>query len=202
MNCPYCGEASKRFGKTRDGQQRHRCSDLQPDIQSEPKPLAGLATDLKTAAFALNMLLEGTPRPGDGPAHRPRQEHDPAAHGPSRPPVLPLPRRLDAEPSRRPTFSGRSLVVCRLQRKNRVLSAFRGRIRRCLSFSLRSSGITKLLFCFHVGRRTGEDAALFADKLALCMARRISAARLDGRLQSVPHRDSSRVRSSTSTTEC
>ena len=27
---------------------------------------------------------------------------------------------------------------------------------------------TKLLFCFHVGRRSGEDAALFADKLALC----------------------------------
>jgi IS1 family transposase len=27
---------------------------------------------------------------------------------------------------------------------------------------------TKLMFCFHVGRRTGEDAALFADKLALC----------------------------------
>jgi hypothetical protein len=25
-----------------------------------------------------------------------------------------------------------------------------------------------LLFCFHVGRRTGEDAALFADKLAMC----------------------------------
>jgi IS1 family transposase len=27
---------------------------------------------------------------------------------------------------------------------------------------------TKLLFCFHVGRRTAEDANLFADKLALC----------------------------------
>lgn len=29
---------------------------------------------------------------------------------------------------------------------------------------------TKLLFCFHVGRRSAEDAALFADKLALCCA--------------------------------
>jgi IS1 family transposase len=29
-------------------------------------------------------------------------------------------------------------------------------------------GNTKLLFCFHVGRRSGEDAALFADKLAMC----------------------------------
>ena len=27
---------------------------------------------------------------------------------------------------------------------------------------------TKLLFCFHVGRRTPEDANLFADKLAMC----------------------------------
>jgi IS1 family transposase len=29
---------------------------------------------------------------------------------------------------------------------------------------------TKLLFCFHVGRRTPEDANLFADKLALCVS--------------------------------
>jgi IS1 family transposase len=29
---------------------------------------------------------------------------------------------------------------------------------------------TKLLFCFHVGRRSAEDATLFADKLAMCVS--------------------------------
>ena len=29
---------------------------------------------------------------------------------------------------------------------------------------------TKVLFCFHVGRRTAEDANLFANKLALCVS--------------------------------
>jgi IS1 family transposase len=29
---------------------------------------------------------------------------------------------------------------------------------------------TKLLFCFHVGRRNAENATLFADKLGLCIA--------------------------------
>src|SRR5580704_11537508 len=58
MNCPKCGEATKRFGKTRDGQQRYRCLECGKTF-SEPKPLAGIATDPKKAAFALQLLLEG-----------------------------------------------------------------------------------------------------------------------------------------------
>ena len=59
MNCPTCGETAGKFGKTRDGKQRYRCSECGKTF-SEPKPLAGLATDPKKAAFALSMLLEGT----------------------------------------------------------------------------------------------------------------------------------------------
>jgi hypothetical protein len=59
MNCPNCGERAAKCGKTRDGQQRYRCLRCRQTF-SEPKPLAGIATDLHKAAFALQLLLEGT----------------------------------------------------------------------------------------------------------------------------------------------
>jgi len=49
---------SKKHGKTRDGQQRYRCMECGKTF-SEPKPLAGLSTDIGDAAKALHMLLEG-----------------------------------------------------------------------------------------------------------------------------------------------
>ncbi len=59
MDCPDCQEPTQRFGKTRTGQQRYRCPECGKTF-SDPKPLPGIATDLKKAAFALQMLLEGT----------------------------------------------------------------------------------------------------------------------------------------------
>ena len=56
MNCPTCSHAAGKFGKTRDGQQRYRCAECRKTF-SEPKPLAGLVTDVDTAAKALSMLL-------------------------------------------------------------------------------------------------------------------------------------------------
>ena len=60
MNCPNCGEPAGKAGKTRDGQAAIPLLRMRQDVLSEPKPLAGLATDPKKAAFALSMLLEGT----------------------------------------------------------------------------------------------------------------------------------------------
>ncbi|REJ87005.1 MAG: IS1 family transposase [Planctomycetota bacterium] len=58
MQCPSCREQASKFGKTRDGQQRYRCRECRKTF-SEPKPLPGLATDLESAVMALRLLLEG-----------------------------------------------------------------------------------------------------------------------------------------------
>ena len=59
MICQVCThDKFKKHGKTRDGQQRYRCCDCGKTC-SEPKPLYGLATDISKAAQALGMLLEG-----------------------------------------------------------------------------------------------------------------------------------------------
>jgi IS1 family transposase/transposase-like protein len=56
--CGKCGEECAKHGKTRDGQQRWRCRPCKVTV-SEPKPLAHSGTDLDDACRALSMLLEG-----------------------------------------------------------------------------------------------------------------------------------------------
>jgi transposase-like protein/IS1 family transposase len=166
MNCPTCGESANKAGKTRDGQQRYRCSECDRTF-SEPKPLAGLATDLKTAAFALNMLLEGTSVRATS-----------RLTGLDKNTILRIMAQAGEQCFQFLANTMQNLHVADVQ-VDEVWS-FVGMKERTAFFQHCGEGCgdayaftaiersTKLLFCFHVGRRTGEDAALFADKLALC----------------------------------
>ena len=59
MKCVHCGNGgAAKFGKDRNGQQRFRCLSCKKTFV-EPHALAGKQTDMKVAAQALNMLLEG-----------------------------------------------------------------------------------------------------------------------------------------------
>lgn len=59
MNCNHCGEdVAVKFGKDRKGQQRYRCLACRKTFV-ESHALAGMQTSLKEAVMALRMLLEG-----------------------------------------------------------------------------------------------------------------------------------------------
>ena len=57
MNCPTCGEPANNSARLVTANSGIAAQNA--PRRSHPKPLAGLATDLKAAAFALSMLLEG-----------------------------------------------------------------------------------------------------------------------------------------------
>ena len=166
MNCPTCGESANKAGKTRDGQQRYRCSECNRTF-SEPKPLAGLATDLKTAAFALSMLLEGTSIRATS-----------RLTGLDKNTVIRLMVQAGRQCYQFLADTMQNLRVSDIQCDE--VWSFVGKKERTAFFDGSGEGCgdayaftaidrnTKLLFCFHVGRRTAEDATLFADKLALC----------------------------------
>jgi len=168
MNCPKCGETAAKFGKTRDGQQRYRCAECHKTF-SEPKPLAGIATDLKTAAFALRLLLEGTSIRAT--ARLTNLDKDTV-------------QRIMEQAGRQCfDFLARTMQNVRATDiQCDELWSYVGCKERTAFFQNAGEGCgdcyvftaidrnTKLLFCFHVGRRSAEDATLFADKLALCIS--------------------------------
>jgi transposase-like protein/IS1 family transposase len=168
MNCPKCGESAAKFGKTRDGQQRYRCPDCRRTF-SEPKPLAGLSTDPKKAAFVLSLLLEGM---SIRAASR--------LSGIDKDTV----QRI-MEQAGRQCFDFLANTMQNLESTDIQCDevwSYVGCKERTAFFQNATEGVgdayvftaidreTKLLFCFHVGRRSAEDANLFANKLALCIA--------------------------------
>jgi transposase-like protein/IS1 family transposase len=166
MNCPNCGESAQRFGKTRDGQQRYKCLECRKTF-SEPKPLAGLATDLKAAAFALQLLLEGTSVRATS-----------RLTGLDKNTILRIMVQAGEQCFQFLADTMQNVKTAEIQCDE--VWSFVGKKEKTAFFDGSADGCgdayiftaidrnTKLLFCFHVGRRSGEDAALFADKLALC----------------------------------
>jgi transposase-like protein/IS1 family transposase len=61
MNCPECGNASKRFGKHRNGLQRFRCLSCRKTFTESYQPAFQVADYLndKRALMAIRMLVEG-----------------------------------------------------------------------------------------------------------------------------------------------
>ncbi len=168
MNCPKCGESAQRFGKTRDGLQRYRCLECRKTF-SEPKPLARIATDPKKAAFALQLLLEGMSiRAASRLTNLDKNT------------IL----RIMVQAGRQ-CYQFLADTMQGLQPTEIQCDEVWGFVRckeRTAFFNNETEGCgdayaftaidrhSKLLFCFHVGRRTGEDTTLFADKMALCIA--------------------------------
>jgi len=168
MNCPKCGEAAQRFGKTRDGQQRYRCADCRKTF-SEAKPLAGIATDPKRAAFALQLLLEGTSI--RAASRLTGLDKDTVQRIMERAGRQCFDFLADTMQNLRPTEIQCDEVWSFVQKKERT-AFFDNSFEGCgdaYAFTAIDRQ-TKLLFCFHVGRRDAENAALFADKLGLCIA--------------------------------
>jgi transposase-like protein/IS1 family transposase len=166
MNCPTCGEAASKAGKTRDGKQRYHCSECGKTF-SEPKPLTGLSTDLKQAAFALSMLLEGTSVRATS-----------RLTGLDKNTILRIMVQAGKQCFQFLADTMQNLDATDIQCDE--VWSFVGCKEKTAFFQNAGEGVgdayiftaiersTKLLFCFHVGRRSAEDAALFADKLALC----------------------------------
>jgi transposase-like protein/IS1 family transposase len=166
MNCPNCGETAGKFGKTRDGQQRYRCSECRKTF-SEPKPLAGLATDLKRAAFALSLLLEGTSiRATSRLTGLNKDTVQRIMEQAGRQCFQFLADTMqDIEATDIQCDEVWSYVNCK-ERTAFMRNAGAGCGDAYIFTAIERN--SKLLFCFHVGRRSAEDASLFADKLALC----------------------------------
>lgn len=168
MHCPKCGQEAGKYGKTRDGQQRYRCAECRKTF-SAPKPLAGLATDPKQAAFALNLLLEGMSVRATS-----------RMTGLDKGTIL----RLMVQAGRQ-CFDFLALAMQNLQpaeiQCDEVWS-FVAKKEKTAFFDSSFDGCgdayaftaidrqTKVLFCFHIGRRDAENARLFAEKLAFCCA--------------------------------
>jgi transposase-like protein/IS1 family transposase len=166
MNCPNCGENSKRFGKTSYGQQRYRCLECGKTF-SEPKPLAAKKTPVAKAAFALQLLLEGTSVRATS-----------RLTGLDKNTVLRLMVQAGEQCFQFLADTMQNVKTAEIQCDE--VWSFVGKKEKTAFFDGSADGCgdayiftaidrnTKLLFCFHVGRRSGDDAALFADKLALC----------------------------------
>jgi transposase-like protein/IS1 family transposase len=168
MNCPKCGEPVQRFGKTRDGQQRYRCLDCSKTF-SEPKPLARISTDPKKAAFVLQLLLEGTSIRATS-----------RLTGLDKDTVQRIMERAGRQCYQFLADTMQNLRPAEIQCDE--IFSFVGCKERTAFFNNAVEGCgdayaftaiertTKILFCFHIGRRDAENAALFADKLTLCVA--------------------------------
>jgi transposase-like protein/IS1 family transposase len=168
MNCPNCGETAGKFGKTRDGQQRYRCSECRKTF-SEPKPLAGHGTDLKRAAFALNLLLEGmsiraTSRMTGLDKDTVQRIMEQAGEQCFQ---FLADTMQNVQASDIQCDEVWSYVNCK-EKTAFLQNAGEGCGDAYVFTAIERN--TKLLFCFHVGRRTAEDATLFADKLAMCVS--------------------------------
>jgi len=168
MNCPTCGESAAKFGKTRDGQQRYRCLECRKTF-SEPKPLAGHGTDLKLAAFALNLLLEGmsiraTSRMTGLDKDTVQRIMEQAGRQCFQflADTMQNVRASDIQCDEVWSF-----VNCK-EKTAFLQNAGEGCGDAYIFTAIERN--TKLLFCFHVGRRSAEDATLFADKLAMCVS--------------------------------
>jgi transposase-like protein/IS1 family transposase len=168
MNCPECGEQGHRYGKTRTGQQRYRCVPCNRTF-SDPKPLARLSTSPKEAAFALQLLLEGTSVRATS-----------RLTGLDKNTILRLMVQAGRQCFQFLADTMQNLTVAEIQ-VDEVWS-FVAKKERTAFFQSSYEGVgdaycytaldreTKLLFCFHVGRRDAGNATLFADKLALCVS--------------------------------
>jgi transposase-like protein len=168
MNCPNCGETAAKFGKTRDGQRRYRCLECRKTY-SEPKPLAAKKTPIDKAAFALNLLLEGMSIRATS-----------RMAGLDKNTILRLIVQAGEQCFQFLADTMQNVQATDIQCGE--LFSFVGKKEKTAFFDgdLEGEGDaydftaidrnTKLLFCFHVGRRTAEDANLFADKPALCVS--------------------------------
>ena len=135
----------------------------------EPKPLAGLATDLKKAAFALSMLLEGTSVRATS-----------RLTGLDKNTILRIMAQAGKQCFQFLANTMQNLKATDIQCDE--VWSFVGMKEKTAFFQHCGEGCgdayiftaiernTKLLFCFHVGRRSAADAALFADKLAMCVS--------------------------------
>jgi transposase-like protein/IS1 family transposase len=168
MDCPKCGESAQRFGKTRSGQQRYRCLECCQTF-SEPKALAGISTDPKKATFALQLLLEGT-------SVRATSRLTGLAKGT----ILRLMVQAGRQCFQFLADTMQNLTVAEIQcdevwsfvQKKERTAFFDSSFEGCGDAYIFTAidRATKLLFCFHVGRRDSDNANLFADKLGLCIA--------------------------------
>jgi len=168
MQCPTCSASAKRFGKTRDGQQRYRCLECGKTF-SEPKPLAAKKTPVDKAAFALNLLLEGMSVRATS-----------RMTGLDKNTILRLMVQAGEQCFQFLADTMQNLQVAEIQ-ADEVFS-FVGCKEKTAFLQNAGDGCgdayaftaidreTKLLFCFHIGRRDAENASLFADKVAMCIA--------------------------------
>lgn len=169
MICPACAHHNlKKHGKTRDGHQRYRCCDC-GKTASEPKPLAGLATDISKAAQALGMLLEGMSIRATA-----------RLTGLDKDTVQRIVETAGRQCHQFMADVMQNLTVAEVQ-VDEVWS-FVGMKEKTAFFQGGTADLgdayvftaidrqTKLLVCYHVGKRTSDDALEFTTKLAACMA--------------------------------
>ena len=192
MNCPECDRTAGKYGKTRDGQQRYRCSECRKTF-SNPKPLAGLATDPKKAAFALNLLLEGT-----------SERVTSRLTGLDKNTILRIMVQAGEQCFQFLADTMQNVNATDIQCDE--LWSFVAKKERTAFFDGSGEGCgdaycftaldrnTKLLFCFHVGRRSGGRRQPIRGQSGVVLLGWNAAPRLDGRIQSVPHGDPFRVR--------
>ena len=165
MKCIHCGEdATMKFGKDRNGQQRHRCIDCRKTFV-EPDAFAGKKTDTKEACRALLMLLEGMSVRATS-----------RLTGIDRDTIIGLMVQAGEQCE---TFMDKSIhnvpaetveideqwSFVRLKERT---AQIRGIVLHdegdCYTFTAMDRH-TKLLICYHVGKRDGEHTLVFADSL-------------------------------------
>jgi transposase-like protein/IS1 family transposase len=167
VNCPNCdSDHVKKCGKGRKGQQRFQCLECGKKF-AESGPIGHCRIALKDAANALRMLLEGMSIRATS-----------RLTGIDKDTIQRLMEQAGRQAFQFLANTMQNVMATEIQvdevwsfvgckEKTAFLQSAGDGCGDAYAFTAIDME-TKLLFCFHVGRRTGEDAALFADKLALC----------------------------------
>lgn len=171
MECTHCnGEHVAKRGKDRSGNQRFFCTDCKKSfLAPQVKPLGSMRVDLDKAAFALGLLLEGM-------SIRATERMT----GLNRDTLCDLVAQAGANCQK--FMEGMiqhqavefvevdeqwSFVACKQKTAERL--GHGPEVGDCYTFTAMDRN-TKLMLCYHVGKRTPDDTADFIGKLRGCIA--------------------------------
>ena len=167
-------ENARKFGKDRKGQQRYRCRECRKTfLEPRLKPIGDMRIPLDKAEMVLRLLLEGN-----------RINSTVRITGVSKPTILELLVLIGERADRfmEETFVGLNISeaqidevwdFCGMKEKTRERNEASEEFGDVWTFTAVARE-SRLLFCYHVGKRTASDTQIFCDKLARATSGRFS----------------------------
>lgn len=173
MQCPNCSkEHVAKFGKDRSGTQRYRCMDCRKTfLEPQIKPLGDMRVDLDKAAFAINLLMEDM---SIRAAERLTDFHRDTLCNLVVQAGTQCSKFMTAKISKLPV----DVIECdeqwgfiKCKQKTADLKGYGGEVGDGWVFTAMDR-TSKLMLCYHLGKRSADDTYRFVHKLYLAVSGR------------------------------